>query len=212
VTDRLAAIALVVLGAASCRAAVDAGPQIVQPGAPGQPTRIISPHQAIDLSQVQHTAADVRFMQAMIGHHAQALEMTALVPARSGREDLRLLAARIEASQADEIGMMQSWLEVRGEQPPVDHAHQTPGAPLVPGMLTAGEMDQLAAANGAVFDELFLTFMIRHHEGALIMVDELFATARAAQDPEIFAFASDVDADQRMEIARMGTLLEEPQP
>lgn len=212
-TDRIAVILLAVLGAASCRtAAVDSGPQIVQPGAPGEPSRVISVDRAIDLSQVQHTATDVRFMQGMIGHHAQALEMTALVPSRSFRDDIRMLAARIEASQADEIKMMQSWLEVRGEEVPGEHAHQAPGAPLMPGMLTAEDMGRLAAAQGAAFDRLFLAFMIRHHEGALIMVEELFANARAAQDSELFAFASDVDADQRMEIERMGAIIEEPKP
>ncbi len=211
-TNRIAAILLAVVAAASCRAAVDPGVQIVQPGAPGEPSRVISAARATDLSQVQHTAADVRFVQGMIGHHAQALEMTALVPSRSIREDMRMLAARIEASQADEIKMMQSWLEIRREEAPSEHAHHAPGAPLMPGMLTAEEMGRLAAARGAVFDRLFLALMIRHHEGALIMVEELFATPRAGQDSEIFAFASDVDADQRMEIERMGAMLQEPQP
>ena len=97
---------------------VGGGPPIVQPGAPGQPTRTISAQKAADLTQVQFSAADVQFMQGMIGHHAQALEMAALLPERTRRDDMRLLAKRIEVSQADEIQMMQRWLEARGQQVP----------------------------------------------------------------------------------------------
>jgi uncharacterized protein (DUF305 family) len=144
----------------------------------------------------------------MIGHHAQALEMTALVPSRTTREDVRLLAKRIEVSQADEIEMMQRWLEVRGKAVPDLHAHHAPGALLMPGMLTEEEMGRLAAAKGGVFDRLFLESMIEHHEGALAMVKELFATAGAGQEPEIFAFASDVESDQQVEITRMVGMLD----
>lgn len=186
------------------------GPPIVQPGAPGQPSRVITARQASDVSRVQHTDADVRFMQGMIGHHAQAIEMTALLPSRTGSDELRKLAQRIEVSQADEIKMMQGWLTRRGEKLPDPHAHHAPGAPgasLMPGMLTAAEMARLAAAKGTEFDRLFLELMIKHHEGALTMVQDLFATSGAGQEPEIFAFASDVDADQRMEIDRMLAVL-----
>jgi uncharacterized protein (DUF305 family) len=184
---------------------------IVQPGAPGQPGRVISARQAADLSQIRYTAADVRFMQGMIGHHAQALEMTALVPSRTTRDQMRQLATRIEISQADEIQMMQDWLRARGAKPPDPHAHHGEGAMLMPGMLPPGEMAALAAAKGADFDRLFLEFMIKHHEGALVMVDELFSVAGAGQQSDIFTFASDVDADQRMEIERMGAMLKELQ-
>jgi uncharacterized protein (DUF305 family) len=145
----------------------------------------------------------------MIGHHAQALEMTALLPSRTSRDDMRMLARRIEASQADEIKMMERWLEVRGQEVPGLHALHAHGATLMPGMLTAEEMSALAAANGAAFDRLFLEGMIKHHGGALIMVRDLFSTAGAGQQSDIFAFASDVDADQRMEIDRMGAMLRE---
>jgi uncharacterized protein (DUF305 family) len=182
------------------------GPAIIQPGAPGQSSRVIAASKAVDLSQVQHTPADVRFMQGMIGHHAQALEMTALLSSRTNREDMRMLAHRIEISQADEIKMMQRWLEVRGQEPPDPHAHHHGGA-LMPGMLTPEEMGRLAAAKGAEFDRLFLELMIKHHEGALVMVNELFSTPGAGQETEIFSFASDVDADQRMEIDRMRGML-----
>ena len=148
-------------------------------------------------------------MQGMIGHHLQALEMTKLLPSRSVRADMELLARRIEISQADEIEMMRSWLQSRGEPLPDPHAHHAPGAPLMPGMLTPREMQQLADAKGAEFDRLFLTFMIKHHEGALTMVEELFETPGAGQQSDTFAFASDVDTDQRMEIARMSAMLEE---
>lgn len=195
-------------------------PPLVQPGAPGEPTRDISARQAADLSRIQYTVADVQFMQGMIGHHAQALEMTALVSSRTPREDLQLLANRVELSQADEIQMMREWLTARGAQLPGPHAHHRQagqgdeagdGVNLMPGMLTADEMRALAAAKGADFERLFLEFMIKHHEGALTMVAELFSAKGAGQQSDIFAFASDVDADQRMEIERMGGMLRELQ-
>jgi uncharacterized protein (DUF305 family) len=182
----------------------------VQPGAPGEPPRPISAGAAVDVSHVQHTPADVRFMQNMIGHHAQALEMTALLPARTRNADMRKLAQRIEVSQADEIKMMQAWLKSRGVPLPDQHAHHMAGA-LMPGMLTAAEMERLAAATGREFDRLFLEFMIKHHAGALVMVQELFASPGGGQEAEMFAFTSDVDADQRMEIDRMRRMLEELQ-
>jgi uncharacterized protein (DUF305 family) len=209
---RLAVLLMVVVGGISCRTAGGGGgPEIVQPGPPGEAPRVISVDRAVDLSRVQHTAADIRFMQGMISHHAQALEMAALLPSRSTREDMRLLALRIEVSQADEIKMMQDWLKARGAEVPGVHAHHGPGATLMPGMLTPEEMSRLAAARGAEFDRLFLEFMIKHHEGALFMVKELLSTPGAGQEAEVFAFASDVDADQRMEIDRMGALLKELQ-
>jgi uncharacterized protein (DUF305 family) len=122
---------------------------------------------------------------------------------------MELLAKRIEISQADEIAMMRTWLTARGEALPDAHAHHAPGATLMPGMLTAGEMQQLAEAKDGEFDRLFLTFMIKHHEGALVMVEELFSSPGAGQESDTFAFASDVDTDQRMEIARMGAMLRE---
>ena len=200
------------LATASCRTArPDEGPPLVQPGAPGQPSRTISPAAATDQSRIRYTGADVRFMQGMIGHHAQAIEMTALVPSRTSRDALKLLAQRIEVSQRDEMAMMRAWLRARGQSAPDPHAHHGGGA-LMPGMLTAEEMARLAAATGPAFDRMFLESMIKHHDGALVMVNDLFATPGAGQDPEIFAFASDVDADQRMEIARMSALLKEWQP
>jgi uncharacterized protein (DUF305 family) len=202
---RFAAV-VVLLGTAACKTAGSGTVPIVQPGAPGQPSRTIPAATAVGQPKVRYTEADVRFMQSMIGHHAQALEMTALLRERTSREDLRLLARRIDDSQTDEIKLMQHWLRVRGQEVPGPHAHHGPGA-LMPGMLTAEEMAKLAAARGPAFERLFLESMIRHHDGALVMVKALFATPGAGQEPEIFAFASDVDADQRMEIERMGALL-----
>jgi uncharacterized protein (DUF305 family) len=190
-----------------CRSAGQDRPALVQPGAPGEGTRVITPTEAADTSRIQPTATDVQFMQGMIGHHAQALEMTALLPSRTNREDMRLLARRIELSQADEITMMQRWLRARGQSAPDAHAHHDHGGALMPGMLTPDEMRRLEAAAGKEFDRLFLEFMIRHHDGALTMVNDLFSTAGAGQEPDIFAFASDVDTDQRIEIDRMSAML-----
>ncbi len=184
------------------------GPPLVQPGAPGVATRSIGTREATDLSGVRHTAADVQFMQGMIGHHAQALEMTTLLYDRSRWEDIRLLAQRIDVSQADEIRMMQGWLRVRGAEVPRGDEHHThdgmlmPGM-LMPGMLTPNQMAELAAAAGTEFDRLFLEYMIMHHDGAVIMVEALFASPGAGQESVIFGFASDVVADQTMEITRM---------
>ena len=146
-------------------------------------------------------------MQGMIHHHAQALDMTELLATRTNSEDMKKLALRISVSQTDEIKMMRRWLTVRGQEVPGEHAHHMPGAPLMPGMLNAEEMARLAAAKGTEFDRLFLEGMIKHHGGALTMVHDLFATPGAGQDSEIYAFASDVDADQRMEIDRMAAML-----
>src|SRR5687767_7324070 len=146
-------------------------------------------------------------MQGMMGHHAQALEMTAIVRSRTGSDALRMLALRIEVSQADEIKMMQDWLTARRQPLPDPHAHHAAGAALMPGMLSSAELAQLSEARGPELDRLFLQFMIKHHEGALTMVKDLLATPGAGQEPDVFAFASDVDADQRMEIDRMRAAL-----
>jgi uncharacterized protein (DUF305 family) len=146
----------------------------------------------------------------MIGHHAQALEMTKLVPTRSDRQDMRLLAQRIEVSQQDEIALMRQWLQQRGEELPSPDAHHHAAmghGQLMPGMLTSAELERLGNARGNEFDRLFLEYMIRHHEGAITMVRSLFGTQGAAQETETYRFATDVEADQRAEIARMRSLL-----
>lgn len=162
--------------------------------------------------------ADVAFMRGMIAHHGQALEMAALVPARTGREDMRLLARRIDISQQGEMAMMRRWLADRGQDTTASMQHDMHAGmagmqhAMMPGMLTPEEMARLAAATGPEFERLFLEGMIRHHQGALVMVEQLLAAPGAAQDPETFRFASDVDADQRAEIARMQALLDAMQP
>jgi uncharacterized protein (DUF305 family) len=204
-----AVVPVVCLTAFACGGTRQTHPPIVQPGAPGEPTRVIAADKAADVSRVGHTAADVRFMQGMIAHHAQAVEMAELLSTRTSSDAMRKLGERIQVSQTDEIKMMEHWLSTHGEEVPSAHAHHMMGGTLMPGMLTQDEMDRLAASRGSEFDRLFLEGMIKHHEGALVMVKDLFATSGAGQDSDIFAFASDVDADQRMEIDRMRGMLKE---
>jgi uncharacterized protein (DUF305 family) len=180
----------------------------------GCSTRSPSPRPAepapTDTSRKGYTAADVRFMQGMIGHHAQALVMSALVVPRTPREVFHSMAERIRLSQESEIAQMQRWLESRGEPLPAAdaHAHAAMGhGELMPGMLTQDELRQLENARGNAFERLFLELMIKHHEGALKMVKDLYATPGAGQEPELFMLASDVDADQTAEIRRMRALL-----
>lgn len=144
-------------------------------------------------------------MRNMIAHHAQALELTKLVPTRTTRDDIGLLAERIEVSQESEVELMRNWLKKRNqpiEDSSVHHDHGT-----MPGMLSPEEVAELAGTTGADFDRLFLELMIRHHEGALIMLEQLHAAEGAAEDVEIFQIASHIDADQRAEIARMRRML-----
>ena len=180
---------------------------IVQPGAPGEPSRRISAAEASDLASLEFTAADVMFMQGMISHHAQALEMTVLVETRSNREAMALMAERITLSQEDEIAMMQGWLRDRDLMVPDLEAHHAPDFELMPGMLTVEELAQLEQADGFEFDTLFLELMIKHHVGAVTMVEDLLDQPGSAQDPVLFAFTSDVSADQSSEIDRMNAML-----
>lgn len=152
-----------------------------------------------------YVPADVHFMHGMIGHHQQAVVMAAMVPTHGASERVQLFAKKVDLSQRDEMAMMQRWLEDRGE--PVSAPHDHHGAMHMPGMLTAEQLAQLDRARGAEFDRLFLTFMIQHHEGALVMVDELFRAPRGGQEPELFRLVSDIAADQRGEIDVMQQLL-----
>lgn len=155
-----------------------------------------------------YTAADVAFMVGMIPHHAQALDMTALVEGRTQHRGIRLLAERIDVSQRDEIVWMQNWLRTRGQAvPEIGGGHAHMGHSLMPGMLSPEQMADLAAATGTAFDRRFLTYMIQHHEGALMMVDTLFASPGAAQATEVYTIATDIDADQRADIRRMRVML-----
>src|SRR5438094_3209370 len=197
-----------------------APPVVVQPGAPGQPTRTLPASTRATLPP--SSAKDVEFMQGMIMHHAQAVEMTALIESHTTNKNLRLLGARISHSQSEEIKFMKRWLEARGEPTEMPMPKMSgmdmsgmsgmgmPSQPmLMPGMLTARQMDALRKAKGAEFDQLFLTGMIQHHNGALIMVKDLFDTAGAGQDAELFNFTTDVDSGQRAEIRIMQTMLQE---
>jgi len=186
-------------------------PVIVQPGAPGQPSKKLPASTTATLPPASQ--ADVEFMQGMIMHHAQAVEMTALIASHTENKDVRSLGARISSSQSDEIKFMQRWLALRGE--PL--SMEMPGMAgmdksgramaLMPGMLTPEQMEELRKAKGAEFDRLFLKGMIQHHNGALIMVKDLFDTAGAGQDAALFDFATDADNTQRAEIKIMQSML-----
>ena len=181
---------------------------VVQLGAPGEDNTTLSPEEAEAIEGPGFTDADVAFVQGMIPHHGQALEMTALVPARSAQKGIKLLARRIEISQEAEIAQIRRWLLARGEAVPKQHQAGGGHGALMPGMLTDAELERLEAAKGAEFDRLFLTFMIRHHEGALKMVADL-RSSDGGGESEIDAFARHVDADQQIEIGRMRETLQQ---
>jgi len=196
------------------------GPVVVRPGAPGEATKVLPADTRSSLPPLSQK--DVEFMQGMIMHHAQAVEMTAMINDRTDNEKLRLLGSRISQSQSSEMNFMKRWLTVRGQSTEMKMAgmgdmsghsghHMDHGkmdhSMMMPGMLTAEQMKALDAAKGDEFDRLFLEGMIQHHTGALIMVKELFDSAGAGQDAEIFNFATDVDSGQRAEIRIMQTML-----
>jgi uncharacterized protein (DUF305 family) len=232
-----ALLAAAALATSAARAGAQAGPA-ARPVAAALPTG--EARARADSARLPYTAADVRFMSAMIGHHAQAVAMSRLAPSRAGSGSVRTLAERIINAQQDEIAIMQQWLRDRRQPAPAvapdgrvsapaaghaehaehaaDHAahtaaghhaagHHAAGHGAMPGMLTDAELRQLAAARGAEFDRLFLTFMIRHHRGATAMVRDLFGTYGAGQDQTVFKFATDVNVDQTTEIARMQRML-----
>jgi uncharacterized protein (DUF305 family) len=183
--------------------------QIVQPGAPGQPGKMLSA-EAVKIPPRAASKDDVEFMQGMIMHHSQAVEMTDLLRTRSRNKAVRALAERISISQTDEIIFMKQWLTDRGKPIAMKMEGMDDmdmGDMMMPGMLTKEQMKALAKATGPAFDHLFLTGMIQHHTGALTMVDDLFHNAGAGQDTVIFDFATDVDNTQRAEIAIMQGLL-----
>ena len=200
------------------------GQQIVQPGAPGQASRIVTPGDTGTAPRAP-SAADVSFMQGMIMHHAQAIEMVDQLRKRARNKNLRRLGERMRISQGDEIEYMKQWLRDRGQSDSgggaMDHmaamkkmgpdmkAMDMKGMDMMPGMLTSEQMRALAKASGTPFDRLFLSGMIQHHTGALTMVQELFATPGAGQDAVIFDFATDVDNTQSAEIELMQRMLKE---
>ena len=212
-TLSLAVSALTLLAAGHVAAQPSSSqPLIVQPGAPGQSSRQISVDEAHALAGTRVTDADVTFMQDMIQHHNQAVEMVALIQARSQNEDIRTLGQRIAASQDDEMQFMRDWLaengrpEVREGADHSEHAHHS-GHSTMAGMLSPQDMASLTAAQGNQFDALFLRGMIRHHQGAVTMVDELLEKTGSAQDPVLFEFISEVKTEQNSEIDRMTALL-----
>lgn len=194
-------------------------PPIFQPGAPGAASSVITAGESVALSRSGFTPADVRFMQHMIVHHAQAVEMVALMPERVSSDRVRRLGERIAASQEAEIELMRDWLLSR-EQPLTapdlhtgHHGHAGHDAMAVmPGMLSQAQMQALAAATGPAFDRLFLEGMIQHHRGALDMVTELNAESTSAEDPLLSDFAASVVADQSAEILRMQSILSASDP
>jgi uncharacterized protein (DUF305 family) len=186
-------------------------PVVVQPGPPGMPSKRLPSSTHAVLPPL--SSADVEFMQGMILHHAQAVEMTALIPSHTANRNLRSLGARISSSQSDEIKFMKRWLAARGEAipklMPKMAGMDMPNDPteLMPGMLTPEQMETLRSAKDDDFDHLFLQGMIQHHNGALTMVKDLFDSAGAGQDAELFNFATDADNTQRAEIQIMQTML-----
>jgi len=213
-------------------------PPIFQPGAPGAPSRVITADEAIKLSRSSYTADDVAFMQHMIVHHAQAVEMVTLLEAQGADAKVKRLGRRIALSQQAEMDQMRGWLmdraqpvEMPGMAADPHAAHGAPAAtghdahagmdhgshgaaasdetPVMAGMLSPRQMRTLAAASGAAFDRLFLQGMIQHHQGALDMVDELMVQPDAAQDTFLSDFTTSVVADQSAEILRMQSLLSE---
>jgi uncharacterized protein (DUF305 family) len=202
-------------------------PVVVQPGAPGEASKKLPTTTTGTLPP--RAQADEEFMQGMIMHHAQAVEMTALIPSHTKNEELRALGARISHSQSDEMRFMKRWLAARGDSAAMsmqEMGHEMPAGTaegkmpaetahhqashkmaLMPGMLTSEQMNALRGAKGAEFDRLFLNEMIQHHNGALTMVKELFDSAGAGQDAELFTFATDVDSGQRAEIRIMQGML-----
>jgi len=199
---------------------VAAAQTVVQPGAPGHDTKILTAG-AVHMRERAPLKPDIDFMQGMIHHHQQAVEMVDLLMKYGKSKAVLKLGERIKISQTDEIQFMRQWLRERGLAVPMEHEHMqhmdhsgggamdmSAMAPM-PGMLTPEQMKELAASRGAKFDHLFLTGMIQHHTGALIMVQELFASPATAQDSQLFDFVTDVDNTQSAEIKIMKGLLKE---
>jgi uncharacterized protein (DUF305 family) len=204
------AASLLVLAVAGCDSGSDtksgaaSGPSVIAPGKPGEDNRTLSAQDAAAQRAEDDTpnSADVSFARMMIEHHAQALEMTALAPAQAKSAKVKALAARIAAAQGPEIDAMKGWLTAHGKgESPAAGAHDHAA---MPGMATEAQMKQLRAARGAAFDQLFLTLMITHHEGALTMAADIKAQGNNIRVEEM---ADDVVAQQTAEITRMRSML-----
>jgi uncharacterized protein (DUF305 family) len=181
---------------------------IIQPGAPGETVRALSAEEAIDIAVTSHSPDDVKFMQDMIPHHRQAMEMAELVADRTNRPEIIDVAGRITVSQRDEIEFMRQWLRSRGERVPIPTAYDAMHTEhKMAGMATPRQLEELAKSEGTEFDRMFLRLMITHHEGAVTMVEELLEQPGSAYDPVLFEFTTDVTNDQSAEIERMNALL-----
>jgi len=220
---KISILSAALLGCSAVLAHGQAAP-IVQPGAPGQESHRVTAAAATAPLR-DPTPADVSFMQGMVMHHGQAVQMTALLKTRSQNPEVQELGRKISISQTDEMKYMKRWLEDRDkpisagmgdmggmDMSHMDHSHMQMDMPMMPGMLTPAQMKALTAATGPEFDHLFLTGMIQHHTGALTMVTDLFATPGAGQDPQLFDFATDVDNTQTAEIRIMQSILKKDFP
>ncbi|MGJ3231692.1 MAG: DUF305 domain-containing protein [Oceanicaulis sp.] len=231
--DKVAASAAYVLSLALTGGAASASPPLIQPGAPGEASRTLSAEESVAMSRTGYAPADVAFMQHMIVHHQQAVDMVALIEARSDHQGVAAIGRRISLTQDGEMAQMRRWLEARGE--PIEdadlrtgHAHGGHDAhgghgghhaghaaapadpyhtPLMHGMLSPAQMDALAAAEGRRFDRLFLEGMIHHHQGAIDMVNALLDEPGAGEETALSEFLSHVVADQSAEILRMEVML-----
>lgn len=217
---------VLIIGLSACRAAAPAATPVSGPGVavtipapPGPSSASAISRAREDSARYPYTAADIEFMSGMIAHHAQAVLMANMAPARGASPEIQRLAARIAVGQVDEIAIMQRWLADRRQPVPdarpgaaaghgAGHDHHA-GHEGMPGMLSPAQIEQLDQARGRAFDELFLRFMIQHHQGATEMVRKLFATHGAGQDEGVFRFATDVNVDQVTEISRMRLMLAE---
>lgn len=201
-------IPLATLGLAAVAGCAASNPPATTPS-PESPATSPAPATQVGIPSLKHSPADVKFMNDMIAHHAQAVRIASWAPTHGASPAVQRMAERVVVGQNDEIAIMQRWLRERKEPvPEADSTHQMHHAAQMPGMLSPADLEQLDKARGAGFDRLFLTFMIRHHQGALTMVDQLFGSQGAAQDETVFRLASDVYADQSTEIERMQKMIE----
>ena len=198
---------LAALTAFSISSVLQAQVPIIQPGAPGQASRVITAEEASDLAAISYSLGDIQFLRGMIPHHAQAKEMSALAEDRTNNTTVLAVAARITLSQDDEISMMQGWLRDQGLDAPAEDVHHQPGFERMKGMLSDEQMEELAASTGPEFNRLYLEYMIDHHQGALDMVEMLLDQRGSVQDPLLYEFTSDVTSDQTSEIERMDLVL-----
>lgn len=219
-------LAVVVMGVTACTGSEDEdAPPVLDPGAPGDEPTPVTEEEIAAAVDITHNEADFEFMHLMIAHHGQAIEMTDLVPDRYDNEDIDTIAARMSAGQSGEIDLMESWLEANvygpgrenpahqnycglnidtghhdGECVEIDHTHED-----MQGMLTPEEMDELTDASGAEFDELFVDYMVYHHEGAISMAEEV---VREGEHPIVYSMASEMAVEQSAEINRLRGILE----